>query len=126
MLQNRVRAEGEEDRRGVREPCGLDDQPAVGRNLAPGAPAVERDDRVLEVAPDGAAEAAALQQHRVLVHRLDQKVVEADGAELVDQHRGIGQGRVAQHVVEQRRLAAAEEPGDDDDGGQPRVRCHES
>ena len=47
------------------------------------------DDRVLEIALDGAAEAAALQQHGVLVHRLDQKVIEADGAELVDNHCGV-------------------------------------
>ena len=124
VLQHRVRAECEEDRRRVREPRGLDDQPPVRRDLAPGAPAVETDDRVLEVAANGAAEAAALQQHSALVHRLDQKVVKADGAELVDQHCGVGEGRMAQHVVEQCRLAAAEESGDDDDGGEPRVGDH--
>ena len=51
-------------------------------------------------------------------------VIEADGTELVDQHRSIGEGWMAQHVVEQRRLAAAEEAGDDDHRGEPRVGRH--
>ena len=48
----------------------------------------------------------------VAVGLLDQFVVEADGAELVDDHRGGGQLRLADQVIEQRRLARAEEAGD--------------
>jgi hypothetical protein len=43
-------------------------------------------------------------------------VIEADFAELVDHHRGIGHRRIAQRAIEQRGLAAAEKAGEDGDG----------
>jgi hypothetical protein len=43
-------------------------------------------------------------------------VVDADLAELVDDHRRVAEGRPAQQVVEQGRLAAAEEAGQHQDG----------
>ena len=52
-------------------------------------------ERVDEVAAQGAAQAAALQQHDAVVDRLDQQMVEADLAELVDDHGGLGERRVA-------------------------------
>ena len=40
-------------------------------------------------------------------------MVDRDRADLVDQHRAVGERRLAQHPVEQRGLAAAEEAGED-------------
>src|SRR5262249_27438844 len=47
-------------------------------------------------------------------------VVDADLAELVDDDRGLVHGRVAQQVLEERRLPAAEESGDQADRELPR------
>ncbi len=68
--------------------------------------------RVDEVAAHRAAQAAALQQHHVVVDMLDQQMVEADLAELVDDDGGLGERRVLEQPVEQRGLAGAEEAGE--------------
>ena len=70
--------------------------------------AFERDD---QIAAQRAAQAAALQQHHVVVDGLDQQMVEADLAELVDDDGGVGERRILQQAVEQRGLAGAEEAG---------------
>ena len=62
-------------------------------------------------------EATRVEQHGVVVERLDQQVVEPDLAELVDQHGGARQGRVAEQVVQQRGLAGTQEAGEDGDRG---------
>src|SRR5207244_8628086 len=49
-----------------------------------------------------------------------EQVVEAHGAELVDDHRRALERRIAQQARKERRLAAAEESGDDGD----RQRAH--
>src|SRR5262249_21547851 len=60
-------------------------------------------------AADGAADAAALQEHHVLVDDLlDEEVIDADLAELVDQHRRIGQVRLPEQTLQERRLAGPE------------------
>ena len=64
-----------------------------------------------EIAPYGAAQAAARQHDHAVVDLLDQKMIEADLAELVDQHGGVGERRIAQQRVEERGLAGAEEAG---------------
>ena len=69
--------------------------------------------RLDEVAAQRAAQAARRQQHDVVVDLLDQEMIEADLAELVDDHRGVGERGIAQQAVEQRRLAGAEEAGQD-------------
>ena len=47
---------------------------------------------------------------------LDEKVVDGDVAELVDDDGGVGERRIFQKSVEQRRLAGAEEAREDGDG----------
>ena len=69
--------------------------------------------RVDQVAAHGTAQAAALQQNHVVVDGLHQEMVEADLAELVDDHRGVGERRVAHQRVEQRCFPGAEEAGQD-------------
>jgi hypothetical protein len=52
-----------------------------------------------------------LQQHHVVVDRLDQQVVEADLAEFVDDNGGAGESRIAQEAIEKGGLAGPEEAG---------------
>src|SRR3954468_21933334 len=57
----------------------------------------------------GPAKAPGIEQDHVVGGLRDQHVVEADLAELVDDHRGVGERGVLQRLIEERRLAAAEE-----------------
>ncbi len=66
-----------------------------------------------EVVADFAAQASGLQLDQAVLARLDQVVVEADLAELVDDHGGARKLRPAKQAAEQRRLAAAEKAGED-------------
>ena len=70
-----------------------------------------------EIAAHGAAEATRIQgDHAFVVGFLDQQMVETDLAELVNDHRGVGQLRPAQQLVEEGGLAAAEETRQHGDG----------
>ena len=101
---------GVEHRRGIGEAGGLDDHPGEG-----GAAIVEIAQQPLqrldEVAAERAAQASGGQQHDIFVDLLDQQVIEADLAELVDDDRGVGERGIAQQAIEQRRLAGAEKAG---------------
>jgi hypothetical protein len=57
--------------------------------------------RVDEIAAQGAAQAAALQQHHALPDRLDQQVIEPDLAKFVDDHRGLRERGIGDQTVEQ-------------------------
>jgi len=63
-----------------------------------------------EVAAQRAAQAAALQHHHIVVDRFDEQMVKPDLAELVDDDDGVGERRVLQQAIEQRRLAGARKP----------------
>ena len=65
-------------------------------------------DRRRKLAADGAADAAGLQQHHRVVDALEQMMIEPDLAEFVDQHGGVGQRRIGQQALQQRRLARAQ------------------
>ena len=102
-----------QNRRRIGKPAGLDHE------------ARERSDRAFVAAPqqivngrreviaDLAAQASGLQLDQAVLARLDQLVIEADLAELVDDDGGARKLRPAKQVAEQRRLAAAEEAGED-------------
>ena len=105
-----MRHRGLQHRRGIGEAGGLQHH-AAEHHAAVVEIAQQLLQRVDEIAAQRAAQAAALQQHHAVVDRLDQQVVEPDLAELVDDHRGLGERRVAQQTVEQRGLAGAEEAG---------------
>jgi hypothetical protein len=84
-----------------------------------------------QVAPQGAAQASGGERDDAVVHLLDQQMIDADLAELIDDHRRIGERGVAQQAVEERRLAGAEEAGQDADRDRRRrparsfaCRCH--
>ncbi len=119
--EQRVRHRG-----GVGEAGCLDRDTAERRQGAGLATLPKQLQRIGDVAAHGAADAAILQQHGILDRLLDQQVVQPDRAELVDDHRGVGQRRQLQQAVQQRRLAAAQEAGDDRHRHRVRrtIRCH--
>ena len=96
-----------QDRRRIGEPGRFDDDAADLGDAA----IVEAAQQVLEsddqVAAHRAADAAGGQRDDVVLGPLDEKMVEADLAELVDDHRGLGEGVVLEETVEERRLAGA-------------------
>ena len=100
---------GVQDRRRVGQPGRLDDDALERLHAAVVAPAQQVLQGRDQVAAHGAAEAARREQDHALVGRLDEEVIETDLAELVDDDDGALEGRVAQQIVEQRRLAGAEE-----------------
>ena len=67
--------------------------------------------RIDHRAADRAAQAAAFDQHDVVLGQAHQVVVHAHVAILVDDHHRVRIGRFLQQAVEQRRLAAAQKPG---------------
>src|SRR5262249_18326615 len=93
------------------EPCALDDQATEARHLPALAPRMQLFDRDRELATDGAAEAARLQQHHGVIDALQQVMVKADLAELVDQDGGVGECGVAQRAWRRVGLAETRKPG---------------
>ena len=87
-------------------------EPGNRKSGAAGAAIVEIAGKALqrldEVAAHGAAQASRGQQHYPFVDLLHQQVIEADLAELVDDHRGIGEPGVPQQAIEEGGLAGAE------------------
>jgi hypothetical protein len=79
-------------------------------------------DRRRQLAADGAAQAARLQQHHGVVDALEQMMVEPDLAELVDQHGGVAECRIGQQALQQRGLARAQEARDQIDRREGGIR----
>ena len=118
----RERGVGDEERldRGrVREPARLDEDAGEGRARPRRPPRDEIAEGTGEVSADRAAQAAPRELHHRVVGGLDEQVVDADRAELVDDDRGVAKPLRVEQAVEERRLAASEEPGEDEDGGPP-------
>ena len=69
-----------------------------------------------EIATHGAAEAAVGKLDDAVRGLLDQQVVDRHLAELVDDDRRVGQRRILEQPVEQRRLAGTEKAGEHRDG----------
>ena len=106
-----------QDGRGIGQPRGLDHHALERRHLALGALQEQLAHGAHQVAAHRAAQAARVQRHHALVvGLLDQQMVEPDLAELVDDHRGVGELRPAQQLVQQRGLAAAQEARQHRDG----------
>ena len=99
-------------RRGIGEARRLDDDAAERRHPRIVAPLQEILERRDEIAPDRAAQAPRGEQDHIRVDLLDEQMIEADLAELVDQHHRVAQALVAQQAVEQRRLARAQKSGE--------------
>ena len=111
LLHVLVDEEGLGHRAGIGQAGGLDDdgvEPALALHQAL--------DDADQVAAHGAADAAVVHLEHFLVGADDQVVVDADLAELVDDH-GVALAVVlGEDAVEQRGLAGAEIAGEDGDG----------
>ena len=109
--------EGGDERLRQGEARGLD-QDVLGRVR----PVEERVQGRHEIVGDGAADAAVRQLDDVLLRAardaaaFDEGAVEAEIAELVDEHREPAPAGVLEEVAHQRRLAGAEKAGDDGAG----------
>ncbi len=98
---------------GIGKARGLDDHTGIGRQFPDFAPVEQRAQRPHKIATGGTAEAATLEQDRILLHRrLDQQMVEADLAELVDHDSRAGEFAIPEQGADQGRLATAEKAGE--------------
>lgn len=67
---------------------------------------MQLEQRLYEIAPNSAAHAPRGQQHGVLLHRFDERIVQAHLTELIDDHRRASSDlRMLEERLEQRRLA---------------------
>ena len=110
--QIRVIHDRVENRRGIGEARGLDDDALEIAHAAVVATPQQIFQRGDQIATDGAAQAARGHEQHVAIGGLDQQMIESDLAELVDDDHRVGEGRIFQKRVEQRALAGAEEAGD--------------
>ncbi len=110
-----------QDRGGVGKAGRLDDDAPEGRDPAVVAALQQIFQRGNQVAPDRAAETTGRHEQHVAVDLLDQQMIEADLAELVDQDDGVRKFGRGKKLVEKCRLTRAEEPGEDRD--RDRRRC---
>ena len=115
VRHERVGEERVHDRRRVGDSGRLDDDAPEGGDLARVRAVEQVAQLVGQVAAQRAADAAAREQHRPLVDAAQEVMVEADLAELVDDHRRLGELGPAQQLRDERRLAAPEEAGDERD-----------
>ena len=104
-----------QDRAGVGEAAGLDDDAAERRQQTAVAFGDEPAQRHLQVAARDAAGAAVAEQHRRLGAVAHQRIVDADRAELVDDDGGAAPLRAREERAHQSGLPGAEEAGDDGD-----------
>ena len=89
----------------------FEQHPIDGRNLLAEGLHEQPLERRHQIALHAAAHATAIEHDQGFIDLLDQMVVDADVAQLVDQHRHpLGAG-VAQQVVEHSRFAGAEKAG---------------
>ena len=87
----RVAEQHVEERRRVGGAAGLDDHALEGRDLAARAAAVQVGERLVQRAGVRAAQAPGVEQHDVVGGLRDHRLVEADLAQLVHHHRGVGE-----------------------------------
>ena len=106
--QSGAEQQGVEDGGRVGDARGFDQDAVEAERRATLQQALDRGE---EVPARRAADAAGGQHQHVAVHRLDQEVVDAHLAELVDDHGRAGEGRVGEQAVQQRGLAGPEEAG---------------
>ena len=108
-----IGGEGLQDRRRIGEPRCLDQDAGERRHRAALAVEHEPAQRDLQIGARDAAQAAVAEEHGCLGAVAHQRIVDADSAELVDDHRGALAFRRLEKPPDQRRLAGAEKAGDD-------------
>ena len=115
VLQDRVRQHCIGDGNRVGEARGFDNDPFEPGHLTPFALGKKAAQAVLQIAPNGATDAAVFHDQGIFGDALQQQVVQADFAEFVDQNGGIFLRRIAQQSLQQGGLAATQKTGDDVD-----------
>ncbi|CAH1656079.1 hypothetical protein CHELA20_53744 [Hyphomicrobiales bacterium] len=108
VIENRVQHGGR-----VCQTRGLDDHATEGHDAAVVAAAQQILQGGNEIAADRAAQASRGQGHHALVGLLDEKMIEADLTEFIDDDDGVCQIRLSQQSVEKARLPRSEEAGED-------------
>src|ERR1700722_1696735 len=108
-----IGGEGLQDRSGIGETRGLNHDASERRYRAALAIEHQAAQRRLQIGARNAADAAVAEQHGLVSAVTDQHVVDADGAEFVDDDGGALPFRRGEKTLQQRRLAAAEKSGDD-------------
>src|SRR5919199_4498872 len=108
-----MRHRGVQHGRRVGQARGLDDDAVERANPPVVQPAQQVLERGDEVAADRAAETTAGELDDAFVGPFDQQVIEADFAELVDDHGRLGHAGRPEQPVQQRGLAAAEKARQD-------------
>src|SRR5579871_2333411 len=93
----------------------FDDDPAEWRNRAALAVKNEPAQRQLQIGAGDAADAAIAKENGFFGAVANERIVDTDRAELVDDHRGAGAVRRLQEPADQCRLAGAEKSGDHGD-----------
>ena len=111
VVEHRVGAEREQDRRRVGETRRLDDDPAETPDLAGIAAIKKAAQRLRQVFADGAAQTTARQLDHAALDEIDEVMIDRDLADLVDDDGGVGEFGRDQRSAQQRRLAAAEKAG---------------
>ena len=109
--QEAIVLQREQHGRRVGQAAGLDEHAAKWLDLPAQCQHEQVPQRIDHRAADRAAQAAAFDQHDVVLGQAHQVVVHAHVAILVDDHHRVRIGRFLQQAVEQRRLAAAQKPG---------------
>jgi hypothetical protein len=105
--------QGIKDWRRIGETAGLDEHARKSGDFTPQATHEQIAQAARQFAADAAAQATRSENDDVLVNLVDQIVVDGDLAELVDQHCGVGQRRLPQEMIEQRRFSGTEKAGQD-------------
>ena len=91
MIEHRVGAEREQDRRRVGKASGFDDDPPKPPDLACLAPVKQGAQGARKILTDGAAQATARQFEHAPLDEIDEVVVDRDLADLVDDDGGVGE-----------------------------------
>jgi len=100
-----------EARKRIGEPGAFDDSRRNGGTAPPRAGNAGRASR-LPVRANGAAHATRLQQHHLIVETLDEKMVDPDFAQFVDDHRRCPQARTGKQIGAAASSCRSKKPGE--------------
>jgi hypothetical protein len=118
MTQAGIDAYGLEDRRGIREAGGLDDD-TFKCQFAAVPPRKQTGNRLRQIAPDRAAQTARRHQDDLFSGMFDQIVIQTRRAEPVDDHRDAARRGIRQYRVEPRGLSRPRKSGQQGDRQPP-------
>jgi hypothetical protein len=116
VLQHRISFDGKQQRCRVGQARSLDEHTGKGGNVTSLVPVQEVLEDPHEVVPQRAADAAVAEQDCGLFETLEEVMIEANLAELIDQHRGVTGLCAGQEAPQERRFAAPQKARHQRDG----------